>query len=146
MDGTIDGLLQRRTELVARRRKLKGELTQLAADTTAIDRVIRMIDPDYKFEQPTRVPATHSGGAGINPFPAGQMVPAALEALRKLDRPVTSSECAEAMLEALGIPDDDSVLTSVTNRVSALLSQKAESGQVMRSGVNGRQVLWEIQR
>ena len=46
--------------LVARRRELKGELTRLAADISAIDRVTRMLDPDH---QPKAEPS------GVRPSP-----------------------------------------------------------------------------
>jgi uncharacterized metal-binding protein len=75
------------------------------------------------------------------------MVTAALDALRSLDRPVTSSECASAMLAKRGIQADESMVAQVTNSVSALLAQKAERGLVARAGTGQeRQVLWQVVR
>lgn len=142
----MDDLQRKRAEFVARRRVLKGELTRLAADIAAIDRVARMVDPDYRPETTPRGRPAKVEGAK-HPFAPGEMVGAALNALRSLDRPASSGECAQAMLSALGAPANDEVLATLTNRVSALLAQKAEGGQVLRAGNgNGRQVLWKIAR
>ena len=144
MADKVDELLAKRRELVARRRTLKGELTGLAADISAIDRVLGMLDASYRPEAPIRSVRTHSTTAS-NPFPQGGMVPAMLDALRKMAKPVTSVECAEAMLASGGFEADADTLAAVSNRVSALLAQKVASGQVERAGNgHGRQVLWRI--
>ena len=139
-------MIGKRGELVARRRELKGELTRLAGDITAIDRVLRILDADYWPEAALRSGRSLRGGPP-NPFARGEMVSATLDALRSLDRPVTSSECASAMLAKRGILADEKVLAQVNNSVSALLAQKAERGLVARAGNGqGRQVLWKAVR
>lgn len=86
MVASMDGLLEKRRELMARRRQLKGELTRLGADVAAIDRVFRMMDPVYRPETPDKTsPNRHSSAR--NPFPPGKMTVAMLEAMRMLDRP-----------------------------------------------------------
>ena len=144
MGAEVGSLLEKRRELMARRRSLKGELTRIAADIAAIDRVMRMVDEDYRPEPPNRLPSGRPTAAG-NPFKAGEMVVAMLDALRTVGRPVRSTECAEAMLSKVGHPADDATLAGVANRVSAVLAQKVQSGQVERAGNGtGRQVLWRI--
>jgi hypothetical protein len=60
-------------------------------------------------------------------------------------KPVTSVECAEALLASGGSEADANTLAAVSNRVSALLAQKVASGLVERAGNgHGRQVLWRI--
>ena len=130
---TIDDLQMRRAEFVARRRVLKGELTRLAADIVASDRVARMVDPDYRPETAPRGRPPKAEGTKHS-FASGEMVRAALNALRSLNRPASSGECVRAMLSTLGASIDDGVLVTLTNRVSALLAQKAEGGQVLRAG------------
>ena len=116
----------------------------LAADIAAIDRVARMVDPDYR---PETAPRGRQVKGAKHPFAPGEMVGAALSALRSLARPASSGECARTMLSARGASIDDEVLVTLTNRVSALLAQKADSGQVLRAGNgDGRQVLWAIAR
>jgi len=44
----LSEILEKGSGLIARRRELKGELTRLAADISAIDRVTRMLDPGYQ--------------------------------------------------------------------------------------------------
>lgn len=146
MAGSMDGLLEKRRELMSRRRQLKGELTRLAADVAAIDRVFRMMDPDYRPEAPEKTfPDRHTSAK--NPFQPGKMTVAMLEALRLLDRPVTSAECATAMLSNGGFDVDGETMAVVVNRVSALLGQKAGGGQIERVGHgDGRQVLWQVAR
>ncbi len=144
MADKVDGLLAKRREFITRRRTLKGELTGLAADISAIDRVLGMLDPDYRPEAPVRSVQIRPAAAG-NPFPRGGMVVAMLNALRKMAKPVTSVECAEAMLASGGFDADADTLAAIANRVSALLAQKAASGQVERAGNGqGRQLLWRI--
>ena len=73
------------------------------------------------------------------------MMTAMLDALRKLAKPVTSSECAEEMLVSGGFEADADTLAAVANRVSALLAQKTTNGQVERAGNgHGRKLLWRI--
>ena len=146
MAGSMDRLLEKRRELMARRRQLKGELTRLGADVADIDRVFRMVEPDYRPETPDKTSPNRHASAK-NPFPPGKMTVAMLEALRLLDRPVTSAECATAMLANGGFDVDGETTATVVNRVSALLGQKAGEGQIERAGHGeGRQVLWRIVR
>lgn len=140
----IGGLLEKRRELMEGRRRLKGELTRIAADIAAIDRVMRMVDEEYRPEPSNRLTSGRPTAAG-NPFKAGEMVVAMLDASRTAGRPVTSVECAGEMLAKAGHAADDATLAGVANRVSALLAQKVQSGQVERAGqANGRQVLWKV--
>ena len=140
MPSLLSEILQKESGLVARRRKLKGELTKLAADISAIDRVTRMLDPDH---QPKAEPSRRQAVTGL--YPRGVLTAAALEVLRRIGRPATSVECGTAILEAKGRTNDPELLGQVVNRVSAIFSQKAEAGQVRRAGNGeGRQLLWEI--
>lgn len=133
-------ILEKRSGLVARRRELKGELTRLAADIAAIDRVTRMLDPDH---QPKADPSRRQAASGL--YPRGELTAAALDTLRRITRPATSVECGTAILEAKGRAHDAELLGQVVNRVSAIFSQKADAGQVRRAGNGeGRQLLWEI--
>ena len=133
-------ILEKRSGLLARRRELKGELTRLAADIAAIDRVTRMLDPDH---QPKADPSRRQAASGL--YPRGELTAAALDTLRRITRPATSVECGTAILEAKGRAHDAELLGQVVNRVSAIFSQKADAGQVRRAGNGeGRQLLWEI--
>ena len=140
MASVLTEILEKRSGLVARRRELKGELTRLAADISAIDRVTRMLDPDH---QPKADPCRRQAVTGL--YPRGELTVAALETLRRIGRPATSVECGTAILEAKGRTADPELLGQVVNRVSAIFSQKADAGQVRRAGNGeGRQLLWEI--
>jgi hypothetical protein len=140
MSAVLDEILEKRNGLVARKRELKTELTRLAADISAIDRVVLMLDPGHE----ARVPPVHrQKQSGL--YPRGELTIAALETLRKFGRPATSAECGAAILEARGQTPEPDMLAQLVNRVSAVFSQKVEAGQVRRAGnAEGRQLLWEI--
>lgn len=142
MSSVLLEILEKRSVLVARRRELKGELTWLAADISAIDRVTRMLHPDHPSKAD---PSRRQAASGL--YPRGELAVAALETLRRIGRPATSAECGAAILEAKGRTDDPDLLGQVVNRVSAIFSQKAEAGQVRRAGNGeGRQLLWKTRR
>ena len=144
MGDEVSSLLNKRRGLMARRREIKGELTRLSADIAAIDRVMRMLGENYRAEAPNRLPPDRPTAAG-NPFRAGEMVVAMLNAMRQAGKPVTSAECARAMLAQSGHATDEGTLLTVTSRVSALLSQRVQSGHVERAGNGeGRQLPWRI--
>lgn len=144
MSENSDPLKQKRRELMTRKRQLKTELTRITTDISAIDRVLVLMDPAYQPEAPILSVVARPTSAG-NPFDAGAIVPAMLDALRTFNKPVTASDCAQAMLKRAGHPVDHGILATVANRVSALLGQKAERGQVRRVGNGeGRALLWAI--
>jgi hypothetical protein len=117
------------------------ELTRLGQDIAALDKVLLMLDPDYR---PGAGHANRRGPSGGNPFSHGEMSAAAL---RGMGRPTTSAECARSMLEAKGRADDELLQAQNASRVAAVFSQKASAGQLRRVGNgDGRQVLWQIER
>ena len=139
-DSILEALAEKRRACIARRVALKGELTRLASDIAAIDRVMQMINPDLAapaVEKPAR------GASGDGMFGPGGTTAAALDALRRLGR-ATSADCAAAMLVAQGIEADPKLTVKLASRVSAICAQKAAVGQVRRCGNgDGRQVIWE---
>jgi hypothetical protein len=145
MQTAKDELLETRRGLVASRRELKAKLTGLARDITALDRVLLILDPDYR---PEAGRGNRRGGATPNtPFKHGEMSSAALDALRLLKRPASTSETATAMLERKGIANDPEMHALVVSRVSAVFAQKAASGQLRRvQNGDARQARWEIAR
>ena len=131
--------------MVARRRALKAEMTKLASDITAIDRVMTMLDPAYVPEA-NRANRTRSKG-GSKLFGWGEMTPAALEALRLVGKPATSVEVAAAMMVKKGVSPDDDAQVELAGKVTSAFIAKAASGQIRRVGNgDGRQVTWEIAR
>ena len=143
-DATIE-LTEKRRELVARRREIKSELTKLARDVAAIDRVLAMLEPGYQPEgdRPNR-PRT---AAGRGPFKQGEMTSAALSALREFGRPASTVECAEAMLEAKGMAGDEAAKARLASKVATVFAQKAAAGKLHRiANGDGRKVLWHIER
>ena len=144
MSAAKSELVDCRHGLVAQRRELKAELTKLAQGIAALDKVLLMLDPNYK---PEAGYANRRGTAGGSPFSHGETTTLALAALRDIGRPATATECAQAMLTSKGVPADEAVQERIASRVVALFAHKADAGQVRRVGTNGgRHVLWEIAR
>jgi len=137
-------LLAKRNESVARRRDLKGELTKLARDIAALDRVMALLEPGFQAEAPRPNRARAPGGP--NPFGHGEMTAAALAALRELGT-ATTSECAGAMLAAKGLAEDESTRSRLASKLAAVFIQKEASGQLRRAANgDGRQGRWEVAR
>ena len=144
MSGTYEELAGVRRSMIAQRRELKAGLTKLARDIAALDRVMSLVNPGHV---PEAGHVNRRGMHGANPFGQGETTSTALASLRQIGRPATSAECADAMLKAKGVPTDEALRTRTANRVTALFSHKAVTGQVRRAGVgDGRQILWEIAR
>ena len=144
MSGTASALLAKRNELVARRRDLKGDLTKLARDIAALDRVMALLEPSYQAEAPR--PNRARGRGGPSPFGHGEMTSAALFALRELGT-ATTSECAAAMLAAKGLAEDEPSRSRLASKVAAVFGQKEAAGQLRRAANgDGRQVRWEVAR
>jgi hypothetical protein len=145
MSVAVDELQEKRRGLVEDRRALKTKLTALSRDMAAVDRVLLMLDPTSKPQAPR---ANRRSPAGADtPFKHGEMTAAALEALRTLARPASSSECATAMLERKGLESDTTLHAQVVSCVSTVFAQKAAAGQIRRvSNGDARQVRWEVAR
>jgi hypothetical protein len=145
MSETVADLQKRRRAIYERWRLLRTELKAAETDLKAIDRVLAMVDPAFSASRDAPRATTASRD---RLFDHGKLAPAALGALHDLGRPATSTEVAEAMLKAKGLPNDDARLPGLTNRVSAVLGEAATRGHVIRAGLrdNGRTVLWEAAR
>ena len=145
MSGTASALLAKRDELLTRRRDLKGELTKLARDIAALDRVMVLLEPGYQAEAPR--PNRARGPGGPNPFGHGEMTAAALDALRELGRPATTSECADTMLAAKGLAGNELARAKLASKVATVFVQKEATGQLRRAANgDGRQARWEVAR
>ena len=96
--------------------------------------------------KPRTRPRRNRHSSARNPFPPGKMTVAMLEAMRMLDRPVTSAECATAMLTNGGFDvDGGNHGHGRQPRVGPARASKAGGGQIERAGHGeGRQVLWRV--
>lgn len=142
MSTFTDELLTRRQRLVAHCRALKTELTKAKRGIGALDAVLRMESPDYKPDAPA---ANHRPGGSQVYFGHGQLVAAALEALRTMEGPASATDCARLILTDRGMPDTE--LSRLSTKVASTFGQKAATGQVERiNNGDGRSVLWRIAR
>ncbi len=66
MSAVLDEILEKRSALVARKRELKTELTRLAADISAIDRVVLILAPGHEARV---LPVRRQRQSGFRPAP-----------------------------------------------------------------------------
>lgn len=137
-------LLYRRSGLLARKKELRAEIKTIDGDIVAIERVLRILDPNALALEPPR-PRRRKTADGL--FADGELTTGTLTALRDLGKPSTSAECAAALVASKGIPADDRRMPEITNRVSSSLNDLTKKGRVRRLGNgDGRTVLWEVAR
>lgn len=140
MSALVD-LAAKRRALVDRRRALKAELTGLARDISALDHVLRLVDPEYRPE----AHRSNKSRPGKLPFAHGEMITVALDTLRRIGRSMSAADCARVLIDDRNLSDE--LHQSMANRFSALFAQKAASGQVRRvANGDGHHVKWEIAR
>ena len=140
MSALVD-LAAKRRALVDRRRAPKAELTGLARNIPVLDHALCMVGPEYRPD----APRSSKSRPGKLPSAHGETTTVALDALRRIGQPVSAADCARAVIDDRNLSDDLHQL--MANRFSALLAQKAASGQVRRiANGDGHHVKWEIAR
>ncbi|MGV2121853.1 hypothetical protein ACQZ4R_01950 [Agrobacterium vitis] len=146
--GIADELKTKRAEIGERIEVIRKEIAQLERQQAALDAVIAIYEPDYAAS------ATRSCRAGRKANPNGVLAEVfngidrrsfVLRTLREAGRPITTSDCAVALAQEVGLPADDARLGQIGNKVSQVLDQLAKANRVRRAGkVDGHRHLWEI--
>jgi hypothetical protein len=138
----LSGLIAKRSELAGKIEALQKELRELVAAIDHIDASIRVFDPTVDLEdiQP-RLPPRHSAFRG-------EISRLALNALRKMGRPMGVHELTLQIVTARGLdPADKSIVRLMSHRVGACLRNQRKKGLVrLRRGVDSPIGTWEIVR
>lgn len=136
-DFVISGLIRRRRELTGDMLELLAKVDVLAADVSAIDKVLGMFAPDLI---PQTIPALQ-----IRPKPdwaiRGEVVRTVFAILRDTPSPLTTRELVTAVNRARGIEGEITFLQ--VKRVRKCLDRQRVRGALEIVLVGGRQC-WQI--
>ncbi|MEQ9663677.1 MAG: hypothetical protein RLN87_14145 [Parasphingopyxis sp.] len=131
MEHTVSGLIRRRRELTGDILELLAKVDAITADVEALDRTIRLFDPDMDLDA---IPALQH-----RPQPHwakhGEVSRAVMELLRQATEPLSTRAVAEAVQQRRGI--GDAVTTGQIERVRKCLNRQSGRGTVKRVYVEG---------
>lgn len=127
-DLTIQGLIRKRAELAGQVEAIHCQLSSLMAQLNAIDTSIQVFRPGIELaDLPEKVPPA--------PFTAfrGEFQRFLLDQLRQADRPLTTFELAEAMMDRRGLDKGDRIVfTLIARRTGYALTKMRKAGKVER--------------
>ncbi len=113
---TISGLLQKRSELMREAGAIKERLSVIGNDVQAIDRTLETLGFKGKHE------TTVTRGNRVVLFQQGELRRACLDVLRKADKPLTSRQIAERIIQLEGNdPQDRRLSIDMIKRVGKSL-------------------------
>lgn len=134
-DLVLEGLLHRRSQLIAEVRRTEAKFHDLFVDIDNLDGVILQFDPLYKVINPA------VRGVGLT----GQLTRSLLGILRKSPEPMTLRDLTVAMMASLGLNHQDQ------KRVSRMMEQsrnamhrQKKNGTVVCDQGPGRALVWGI--
>jgi hypothetical protein len=125
-------------------------MAELQAQIAAVDKVISIYEPEWKPEEQPRKrrgrPPKSESLKELNAIIGGtnkrQMT---LEILRTARRPLSTAECAKEFAARHGLADDDSRVSIIGTRLSAVLDALQKAGRVRHAGLlDGHRRQWEI--
>lgn len=127
----ISGLIRRRREVAGDILDLLAKVDVLANDLDALDRALRVFDPDIQLDQ---IPALQ-----VRPKPdwaiKGEMVRAVFTVLREASAPMQTRELTEAVLARRGIEGEPTRLQ--IKRVRKCLDRQRQRGALIGESVGG---------
>lgn len=135
-------LKTKRAEIGERIEAIRKKIAEMERQQAALDAAIAIYEPEY-----AAAPRSHRVGrkANLNSalskvFTGIDRLSFVLRTLREAGRPITISECANALVKEVGLLSDDPRLRQIGNRVSQVLDQLAKANRVRRarSGRSGR--------
>lgn len=125
-DLTVQGLLRKRAELAGQAEGLRDQLTARLAELDAIDRTIRVFQPDIDLDDlPTKPAPPAMTGA------RGEFQRFLLDALRKAEGPLTTHDLAKLVMAERGMNQADKVLAKLMReRTGNSLAKMRRAGKV----------------
>jgi hypothetical protein len=113
---TISGLLRKRSELMREAGSLKERLSVIGNDVQALDRTLETLGFNGKHE------TTVTRGNRVVLFQQGELRRACLDVLRKADKPLTSRQISEHIIQLEGNdPQDRRLSIDMIKRVGKSL-------------------------
>jgi hypothetical protein len=134
---TVAGLIEKRRELVARRKLAEADIKAFTSGIDAIDIVLKLFgsEIDTASAKPRRLPIPHAAGRG-------EMRRNALELLHETGAPITSRMIAERFCEKRGLHVDDTSFKKIHYRASQATRHLRNKGLIRQSGKDGMHVQW----
>ncbi len=136
-DPILNGLANKRAEILRDITIAKDSIAMLEADLASIEGAIRVFDPDVTLRDSVkRVPALHAA-------PEGQMARHIFTCLRQADKPLKTIEVTEFVMQARGIdPRDKRMRQNMVDRTYAALGRLKKAGQVRQTDDKGHRRFW----
>lgn len=134
---TVAGLISKRDELIALRKKLETETRKVTCDIDHLDACIALFDPANTPEAIQRYATKHRAQKGhVKRF--------VLAFLRDAAEPVTSRDITEAWLSARGLRTDGDTFVIIRKRIGACLNGLKLDGKVIGTATGGDYKGWTL--
>lgn len=141
MDLVLSGLVKRRASLAGELEASQTEVRRLHADLTALDAVIRQLDPAYPVDAIATKRARGPGCGGTT----ADMGRTVLDVLRRAGGPLTVAAVAERVVALRGLDAaSGAVRAAVEGSAGRALRHQRRKGAVRNPTKAGRAVLWEL--
>ncbi|MCP5433066.1 MAG: hypothetical protein H6923_07320 [Alphaproteobacteria bacterium] len=134
---TIAGLLEKHASLQGQIDAARRHLGSLIADLEAVERTLRLFDPEAELPRAKPV-RTHDAAF------KGEMRGHVMAALRGATGPITSLEIARYVAQARGLEPAQDVLVRLRKRVSACLYKLRQRGLVEEVPKTGEYKGWRL--
>lgn len=136
----IAGLIHKRAEIAGQIEHLHKRCRDLSDDLAAVDRVLRLFDPEIKVEairsKPVRPP--HAAKRG-------ELVKLAATFIRLAERPVTTAEVSAYVIEQRGMDAADPVTVKLmTKRTKDILNLQQKRGAIVSEMGPDRLLVWSV--
>lgn len=123
---TVQGLLRKRAELAGQAEVARDQLTARLAELDALDRTIRVFQPDIDLDDLPVKPAPPAM-TGTR----GEFQRFLLDALRKAEGPLTTHDLAKLVMAERGMNQADKVLVKlIRERTGNALAKMRRAGKV----------------
>jgi hypothetical protein len=132
-DLTVQGLIRKRAEVAGQAEVARDQLTARLAELDAIDRTIRVFQPDIDLDDlPVKPAAPAMTGT------RGEFQRFLLNALRKAEGPLTTDDLAKLVMAERGMNQADKVLAKLLReRTGNSLAKLRRAGKTRSAKVGG---------
>lgn len=134
---TVSGLIAKRDELLALRRKLEAEARKITCDIDHLEACIRLFDPENTPEAVKRYSVQHRAQKGhLKRFVLGL--------LRDAEGSLSSRQITEAWIADRGLRADDATFVILRKRIGACLIAMRADGLAEDVGHDGEYKVWRL--
>jgi hypothetical protein len=142
-NSALTALFEKQSDLIAERDDLECRLEALQVDLEAIERVIRLLDPEHEFAAKPRRRHRAAFDAICEPREISRLV---MDTLRRSDGPLTSAACSAALSALNGIPSEDARMRVVRRKVGIALYHLTQRGILVKAPDAHGRATWTVDR